>query len=204
MKKMINEKDTIKYFDFLIRDLTTPTGFSVCNVLTENNHLQVNTPEQIDYFNDLEDALKEFGISKGYFENKGNNGWLKLTDKGIRLKDSKKGYLETVSRQEQDENANRKKLHNETRLSELKLKTFWFIFIFGLFGGIYSGISLKKDLTKSEEPKEDFVTKKQMELELSKMRTLFLNHKNNDVLPKTDSLNIIRSEIKTVTNTVIQ
>lgn len=188
--EMINEKETIEYFDLLIRDISRPTVFDIGNVLIENNHLKVDTTKEQDYYSDLEDALKEFGISREYFEITGTGGWLKLTEKGIRLKDSKKGYSETVGQQEKDENANRKKLHNETRLSEFKIKTFRFVFIFGLFGGIYSLTSLITDLTKSEVPKEDFITNKQLELELSKMRTLFLNHKNNDALPKTDSLKI--------------
>lgn len=199
---MINEKETIEYFDLLIRDISRPTVFDIGNVLIENNHLKVDTTKEQDYYSDLEDALKEFGISREYFKITGTGGYLKLTEKGIRLKDSKKGYLETVSQQEEDENANRKKLHNETRLSEWQLKTFWYVFIFGLFGGIYSGTSLISDLTKSEVPKENFITDEQMQLELSKMRTLFLHQKNNDALPKTDSLKIIKPDMKTATKTI--
>ena len=71
------------------------------------------------------------------------------------------------------------KLYNDSKLSELQLKTFWWIFGFGIFGGLYSGIDFIKNLTNEDTKEVKQVTKEEMELELSKLRTLILNQKKD-------------------------
>ncbi|WP_298767712.1 hypothetical protein [uncultured Polaribacter sp.] len=93
------------------------------------------------------------------------------------------------TQKEKDEKAERFKLHNESILSGWKRKTFWYIFAFGLFGGIYSGIDLFKKITSNKEVPKKQVTKQEMEEELSKLRTLVLTQK------KIDSLNHSNSEL---------
>lgn len=90
---------------------------------------------------------------------------------------------------EKDKNIQRRKLYNESIIAERARKTFWFVFLFGLFGGIYSGIDIFNKITKSKEVPKKQVTKQEMEEELSKLRTLFLTQK------KVDSLNHSNSEL---------
>ena len=60
--------------------------------------------------------------------------------------------LETEYKQEiKDENLKRKKLHNDAIISEWKRKTFWLVFILGLFGGNYSAIDLFSKLLPKKE-----------------------------------------------------
>jgi hypothetical protein len=78
---------------------------------------------------------------------------------------------------ENDQKAERKKLHNDSKLSEWQVKTFWPLFIFGIFGGLYSGYDIIKNLTKVENVQSKQITKEEMESELSKLRTLILTQK---------------------------
>lgn len=73
-------------------------------------------------------------------------------------------------------------------LSKFKYYTFWPIFIMGIFGGVYSGYDFIKNLTKQEcvQPKQ--MTKEEMELELTKLRTSISIHNNLDSLHKTKVL----------------
>jgi hypothetical protein len=73
----------------------------------------------------------------------------------------------------------RKKLHNESKLSDWQVKTFWPLFIFGLFGGLYSTYDIIKNLTKVENVQLKQITKEEMESELSKLRTLILTQKKD-------------------------
>jgi hypothetical protein len=92
----INEKTIIKYFDIIVKELDDVSFFSVNNILIDNQHLKVNNQEEKDFLFDISDKIKTFGISRGYFQKNGENGWLKLTEKGIDLKDSKKGYFKYI------------------------------------------------------------------------------------------------------------
>jgi hypothetical protein len=78
-----------------------------------------------------------------------------------------------------DQNLERKKLHNESKLSDWQVKTFWPLFIFGLFGGLYSTYDIIKNLTKVENVQLKQITKEEMESELSKLRTLILTQKKD-------------------------
>lgn len=57
---------------------------------------------------------------------------------------------------------------------------------FGLLDGIYSTVEIIKSLTTSENVKEKQVTKEELELELSKLRTLILNQKKDTLLIPTN------------------
>ncbi|WP_165734379.1 hypothetical protein [Polaribacter sp. 20A6] len=107
----------------------------------------------------------------------------KLTELGKNRLNELKIQIDQKSK---DEIAERTKLHNESILSGWKRKTFWYIFIFGIFGGIYSGIDLFKKITQEKEIKTEPINKEQLEVELSKLRTLILT-KNNDSLNNDNS-----------------
>lgn len=86
-----------------------------------------------------------------------------------------------------DKEAERKKLHNESKLSDWQIKTFWPLFIFGLFGGLYSTYDIIKNLGKEENVQSKQITKEEMESELSKLRTLILTQKKDTLLIQTNS-----------------
>ncbi|NRT17170.1 hypothetical protein HNP99_003549 [Flavobacterium sp. 28A] len=86
-----------------------------------------------------------------------------------------------------DQKVERKKLHNESKLSEWQIKTFWPLFIFGLFGGLYSAYDIIKTLTKKEDAKVEQLTKSEMESELSKLRTLILTQKKDSTSTHSNS-----------------
>ncbi|GAK94903.1 hypothetical protein JCM19298_1733 [Nonlabens ulvanivorans] len=93
----IDEKSIITYFDIIIKELEDVSFFSVNNIIIDNKHLRIDTKEEKEYIFELTDKIKTFGISRGYFQKNGENGWLKLTEKGIELKDSKKGFLKSLN-----------------------------------------------------------------------------------------------------------
>lgn len=75
-----------------------------------------------------------------------------------------------------------KKLYNDSKLSEWQVKTFWWLFAFGIFGGLYSGYDIINNLTKEENDQQKQITKEQLESELSKLRTLILTQKKDSLL----------------------
>lgn len=74
------------------------------------------------------------------------------------------------------------KLFNDYTLSKWQVKYFWYIFAFGLLGGIYSTVEIIKSLTIKEDVKEKPVSKAELELELSKLRPLILSQKKDTLL----------------------
>ena len=91
--------------------------------------------------------------------------------------------LESEYAQEiKDKEAERKKLHNESKLSDWQVKTFWPLFIFGLFGGLYSAYDIIKNSAKVENVQSKQRTKEEMESELSKLRTLVLDQNKDNIL----------------------
>lgn len=93
--------------------------------------------------------------------------------------------LEAEYKQEtNDKEAERTKLHNESKLSEWQVKTFWPIFIFAFIGfglGIYN---FTKDLVPSKDIIEQENRIRKTESELSKLRTLIgTQKKDNSLIP---------------------
>lgn len=135
------------------------------------------------FFNLLKDNIGWAKYNQIYAEYANNSlldsySHTKLTELGKKtLKELELEHAQQIK----DENVERKKLHNESKLSEWQIKTFWPLFIFGLFGGLYSTYDIMMTLTKVEDSKEQ-VTKSEMESELSKLRTLILIHKKDTVV----------------------
>lgn len=116
----------------------------------------------------------------------------KLTELGINTLEK----LEIELNQEiSDKRAERKKLHNDSIISGWKRKTFWPIFIFGLFGGVYSGMDLFNKITESKQFQEKQITKEKTESELSKQYTSPVNGKNQDSLRQNNSDIKMESEL---------
>jgi hypothetical protein len=79
------------------------------------------------------------------------------------------------------------KLYNDSKLSERQVKTFYIVFAFGLFGGLYSCYDFIKNLTKEENDQQKQITKEELESELSKLRTLILTQKKDSLLNVSNS-----------------
>lgn len=154
--------------------------------ITNNDFPLVDSPEHLPENIGFREYISiiEFLKSKQYIESIDNDLMYSLTDVGLVnfeiLQKSK-------TQQNEDELAERNKLHNESVMSGWKRKTFWYIFALGLFGGIYSGIDLFNKITSSKEVQEKQLNKKEIELELSKLRTLILSQKSQDSLATSNS-----------------
>ena len=152
----------------------------------ENEHNKMNVDE---FFKLIEQKIgwKEYMDLLSEFSNNSfltGGEWEQLTELG---KNRLKEFENQLIQLKKDEEAERKKLHNESVISGWKRKTFWYIFALGLFGGIYSGIDLFNKITDNKEVQEEQLTKQQMEEELSKLRTLILNQKTGDSLVNPNS-----------------
>ncbi len=101
----------------------------------------------------------------------------KLTELG---KTTLKHLLAEFEQETEDKKTERKKLYNETKLSNWQVKTFWPLFIFGLFGGLYSGYDFIKNLSKEETS----VTKQELETEINSLRNLILESKKDTLNTK--------------------
>jgi hypothetical protein len=93
-----------------------------------------------------------------------------------------------IEQTEKDKIAERKKLRNESVLSEWKKNTFWFVFIFGLLGGFYSAYdffikapSIEKEF---QQIKSDILKNKDT---IKELRTLVLTQKKGDSLNHSNS-----------------
>lgn len=83
----------------------------------------------------------------------------------------------TIKRQE-DERLAHEKLQIETRLSKLKLKTFWPLFAFAFISFAYNIYSFTKDRNNGESINKLEQSNQRMESELSKLHTLLLDQKS--------------------------
>lgn len=121
-KMSISEKTTIKYFDIVISELNDPLGFNINNILIENEHLKIDNSEQQALFFEIIESIEKFGLKYRLFEKIGENGWYELTDKGIELKDFKKGYEKFI------------KKSKSQPLTKYQIIYLTFFICFGLFG----------------------------------------------------------------------
>jgi hypothetical protein len=125
--------------------------------------------------------LQTLLIDHEFLEPLGQKGYyllFRLTAKGKELKDEKisfKDYLKKYQKQNEEQDRisklNIERLENETKLSKWKIRTFWWIFIFGLFGGIYSIYSIIEKTT--QEKTEDKINRI---LELKLKDSTLINH----------------------------
>jgi len=153
----------------------------VLDFIINNDFPLIDSPEHLPENIGFREYISiiEFLENKQYIESIDNDLMYSLTDVGfVNFKILKKN----IAQQGTDELAERNKLHNESVMSGWKRKTFWYIFVLGLFGGIYSGIDLFNKITSSKEVQEKQLTKQEMESELSKLRTLILSQKSQDSL----------------------
>jgi len=86
-----------------------------------------------------------------------------------------------------------KKLKWDSKLSKWQVKTFWWIFAFACFGGLYSTYDILTDKLRNKKTDQQIITKSQMDSELTKLRALISDQKKVDSIDFTkinkDTLN---------------
>lgn len=172
----IKEKTTIKYFDIVINELNDPLGFSINNILIDNEHLKIDTSEQRDLFFEIIESIEKFGLTYRLFKKIGENGWYELTDKGIELKDFKKGYEKFI------------KKSKSQPLTKYQIIYLTFFICFGLFG-VYKVFQPTVSVSEFNKLKTDFDSLKTDFESYNKLNSKSTSELSNDTL-----------ETKTLTN----
>lgn len=120
--------------------------------------------------------LVEYGIL--YEQEKGNYYPKDLAYK-IKNADGVENYIKGI---EQNKKVEQGKLLNDAKISNWKVKTFWWFFVFAFIGFGLSVYNFINSLTTKEDIQQKGITPEEMESELSKLRTLILNQRNHDSL----------------------
>lgn len=170
------KKEDVEVLDFILEKISHENTYLSCDDLskfTDINPFGFSESE----FERMMFILNEFKVCNCIFNKDANSIYANSkTSYFIKEGGFKKLYDESVIEKQHSKVIRAKEL-NDAKLSKWQVKYFWYIFSFGLLGGIYSTIEIIKNLTKSENVKEKQVTREEMELELSKLRTLILNQK---------------------------
>ncbi len=165
----INEKEVIKYIDIIINDLENPFDeFTVFSFLEENKEHLSKRKDIAETYN-LEDTIINFGLTKKLLK-KTEGRILVLDDRGIKLKDFKKGYLKFEKKS---------KSTPFTKYQKIYLPIIIISFLFAVFKHFQSQ-SIK-------------INNEELIIERDSLKTL-LNVKQKEI----DSLNIQFRRIKTI------
>jgi len=142
----MDDLKTIKYFDIVVREIKDILSFSINNILIDGDFLKTETKDQKDIFFDIVEIVKSFGITYKYIEPIGDNGWYKLTEYGIKLKDKGCGHIKF------------QKLLTKTPMTKYEKTFLIFFIIFGLFEIFQTYQILQPNISIEEfnELKSDF------------------------------------------------
>jgi hypothetical protein len=176
MKDNLTEKESITadiFLDFLLTLEKNSAFKSVVNTFFEKHKVNKERGLFICKYLERKNLVRVMLDTKYELRN--------LTFDILKIKDFIKN--ESVNKIWLTEN----KLLNDNTLAKWQVKYFWYIFAFGLLGGVYSTIEIIKSLTIKESVKEKPVSKEEMELELSKLRTLILTQKRDTALVHANS-----------------
>lgn len=175
------KKEDVEILDFILEKISHENKSVSCDDLAKFG--TGNPPDFSEAeFEKMMFILNEFKVCKCNFSADASFVYAN-TKTSYFIKDGgfKKVYDESILEKEHSKILRIKEL-NDAKLSKWQVKYFWYIFAFGLLGGIYSTVEIIKSLTTSENVKEKQVTKEEMELELSKLHTLILNQKKDSSL----------------------
>jgi hypothetical protein len=86
----MNDKDTIKYIDLIIKDIDDFDFFGIDNIVLK--HLTPDEKNKKEYYSKLIEKIVLFGQNNDLFVLRNKNGGFKLTEKGKRLKLSNKTF----------------------------------------------------------------------------------------------------------------
>jgi len=148
----INKND-IKKLDFII-DKILDINYSIGNpeLFRAKLIISTNFKENEFEFKRLLNFIKYFDVAK-ITENNTIGDKVEINRNTLNFK--KQGGFATLYEKQQSKinNDNRltgikeKKLEDDAKLSNLQVKTFWWIFSFGIIGGVYAIISIVVSLT---------------------------------------------------------
>jgi hypothetical protein len=141
------------------------------------------------FFNLLKDNLGWAKYSQIYAEFASNSlldfdSHTKLTELGKNTLNKLESELEQEIK---DQKSERKKLQNDSKLSEWQVKTFWWIFGFAIIGVGLSIYNFIDSLSTSKNVIKQELRIEKMEMELSKLHTLILTQKKDSVLIHSNS-----------------
>lgn len=182
-----SEKDIWK-LDYII-DYLVETGFqtSFPDLIREDKFKNKNPEFTYIEFNRLASIIDGMGCAQVYLPgNMDLTTVIRPNGRTAYFKANggfKKKYSELLENRKHSEIV-RKKERNDAKLSDWQVKTFWPVLIFGLFGGIYSGIDLIGKFTKKETISSEMVSQKQLKTELEKLQNLIMEKKDIDSLLK--------------------
>lgn len=185
------EKKDIAPLDFIINKLIKFDSQIVIEDLIKNDFIiDDDSIKPYAEYNRLASILHSYNCADVFFSGEIDFGTTirvnKNTSNFVSQGGFKNAYNEMTAEKEHSLVIRAKEL-NDAKLSKWQVKYFWYIFVFGLLGGIYSTVEIIKSLSTSENVKEKQVSKEEMELELSKLRTLILNQKRDTLIIPTNS-----------------
>ena len=159
------KKEDVEVLDFILEKISHENSFVTCDDLSKFG--TGNPPEFSESdFEKMMFILNEFKVCKCVFSDDASIIYSNpKTSYFLRQGGFKKIYDDSIIENRHTQILREKEL-NDAKLSKWQVKYFWYIFAFGLVGGIYSTVEIIKSLTTSENAKEKQVTKEELELEL--------------------------------------
>ena len=199
-------KIDIEKLDFII-DKLVETGQPVCCQHLINAGLidkQNNNKSELE-FQRLITFIEHYNVAKVTHSNiswdtvAANKNTHKFKEDG-GFKNIIQEELNKRKKEEEIETLSVKKLKSDTKLSKWQVKTFWFVFIFGLFGFIFGIYNFIENLNKKELIEELKQDNQDTQEEVSRLRTLILDQKTvyplHSSKTQIDSLNVTKNKQK--------
>lgn len=188
---MIDNENVLKHLDFILIKIDDISSFNPVHILYEKLDLEKASEEEKQKIFDLVSKVQRLGITFKYFE-QFDAFEFRFTDKGIKARElgghfKYKKYLEEKSKQSD------KKEKSDLKLSELKLKTFWWFFGFAFIGFGLSVYNFTNDLSPSKSIKQQEEQIEKIESELKKIQSSILVQRYLDSLRTTKDLKIIEN-----------
>jgi hypothetical protein len=187
------EKNDIEILDEIIEKLIKSNSKVCYNDFSNHRYFSSTNHNHVcDKFQRLIDIIINYDCAKlikaGYYNS------LIANQNTVHFKENggfAKAYQEQQTRIEKEteiQTISMNKLRLDTKLSKWQVKTFWWFFSFSLVGFIYGFYDFITDLKSDKSLNKIEISNRQLESELSKLRTLFLDQKSVDSLhnSKTD------------------
>jgi len=116
-------------------------------------------------------GILKFLVDESILINWGEHGKHILSPKGeeiIKIHGGIEKYFENKKKENEEiiriKNIKNEKLINDAKISKWQVKTFWYVFIFGLIGGVYAVYSIINSvLGESEEQKIERILEKKLQ-----------------------------------------
>jgi hypothetical protein len=189
---MTDNNNILKYLDFILVKTTDISSFNPVHNLYEELGLDDATEEEKQNIYDLASAIKRLGITYRYFEQI-DTFEFRFTDKGIKAQELGGHFKYQKFLKDKSEQSDKKE-KSDLKLSEWKLKTFWWIFGFAFIGFGLSLYNFIGNLSPSKNIKQQVEQIEKMESELEKLDNSISDQKNLDSLQNTKDFNDNRNK----------